>query len=135
MKMTVLKLTLGVIASLALTMPCFAADVYVIGHKGIGVAGADIRDVFVGDKQVDGGTKIVPLDNTAAQKDFLEKVIKVDSAKYASIWAKKGFRDGLNPPAVKSGDAELIAAVKSTPGAIGYVSNKPPDDVKLIQKY
>lgn len=133
--MTVLKFTLGVVASLAFAMPCCAADVFVIANKGLGIAGADIRDVFVGDKQVDGGTKIVPIDNTAAQKDFLEKVIKVDASKYASIWAKKGFREGLNPPAVKSGDAEVIATVKSTPGAIGYVGNKPPDDVKLIQKY
>ncbi|MFZ6712296.1 hypothetical protein [Undibacterium sp. TC9W] len=133
--MTFLKFTLGAISGLALAMPCVAADIYVIGHKGLGVAGADIRDVFVGDKQVEGGTKIVPLDNSAAQKDFLEKVVKVESAKYASIWAKKGFRDGLNPPAVKSGDAEVIAAVKSTPGAIGYVTSKPPEDVKLIQKY
>ena len=111
-----------------------AGDVYVVCNKGLNVPAADVRDVFVGDKQVEGGTKLIPFDNSNVQKDFLDKVIKVDSGKYASIWAKKGFRDGLNPPGVKSSDAEVIAAVKSTPGAIGYIS-KMSDDVKLIQKY
>lgn len=111
-----------------------AADVFVVCNKGLNLSAADIRDVFVGDKQVDGGTKLVPFDNSNAQKDFLEKVIKVDHGKYATIWAKKGFRDGLNPPSVKSSDIEVVAVIKSTPGAIGYVS-KMSDDVKLIQKY
>ena len=75
-----------------------------------------------------------PMDNSAAQADFLAKVMKVDAAKYSSIWAKKGFREGINPPPVRGGDSEVISAVKNTPGAIGYVT-KAPADVKVIQKY
>ena len=74
------------------------------------------------------------MDNSAAQADFLSKVVKLDAAKYTSIWAKKGFRDGINPPPVRGSDAEVISAVKSTPGAVGYVS-KAPADAKVIQKY
>lgn len=111
-----------------------AGDVYVIAHNSVGLAEADVRDVFVGDKQIDGATKLVPMDNASLQKDFLDKVLKVDAAKYGNIWTKKGFRDGINPPAVKSGDAEVISAVKSTPGAIGYVSSAPAG-VKIIKKY
>ena len=58
----------------------------------------------------------------------------MDAAKYASIWTKKGFRDGLKAPEVKGGDSEVIATVKNTPGAVGYVT-KAPADVKVIQKY
>jgi hypothetical protein len=45
--------------------------------------------------------------------------------KYSSAWTKKSFRDGLTPPAMKSGDAEVIDFVKRNPGAVGYVSSAP----------
>ena len=121
-------------ASLYLPVAAFAGDLIVIAHSSVNLTGDEVRDVFVGDKQSAGSVRRVVLDNGSAQADFLAKVIKVDAAKYASVWAKKGFREGINPPQVKGSDAEVIAAVKSTPGAIGYVS-KAPADVKVIQKY
>lgn len=114
--------------------PASAADVYVITNSGLDLSADDVRDVFLGEKQVAGSAKIVPMDNAGLQKAFLEKIIKLDATKYGAIWTKKGFRDGLNPPALKSGDAEVVAAVKSTPGAIGYVSSAPAG-VKVVQKY
>ena len=124
----------AVLSSALAAAPAFAADVYVIANSGLELSADDIRDAFLGEKQVAGSAKIVPMDNAGAQKIFLEKVIKLDAAKYGAIWTKKGFRDGLNPPPVKSGDAEVVAAVKSTPGAIGYVSSAPAG-VKVVQKY
>lgn len=115
-------------------LPSLAADVYVVANNSLTISADEIRDVYLGDKQIAGGTKLVPLDNAAQQKDFLEKALKVDAAKYNSIWIKKGFRDGLNAPAMKSGDAEVISAVKANPGAIGYVSTVPKD-LKVIGKY
>jgi ABC-type phosphate transport system substrate-binding protein len=122
------------LATIALSPAALAADVFVIANNGLSLPAGDIRDVFVGEKQTEGSIKLVPIDNASLQKDFLDKVVKVDSSKYGSIWTKKGFRDGLTPPAVKSSDAEVISAVKSTPGAVGYVS-KPSADVKVIQKF
>ena len=122
------------LAGLVLAMPVMAADVYVIAHSALTLAEDEVRDVFIGDKQIAGGTKVVPMDNASLQKDFVEKVLKIDGPKYSNIWTKKGFRDGINPPPVKSGDAEVIAAVKATPGAVGYVSSAPAG-VKLIKKY
>lgn len=106
----------------------------VVAHPGVSLPADEIRDVFVGDKQSAGSVKLVVMDNSAAQADFLAKVVKVDAAKYASIWTKKGFREGLSPPVVRNSDAEVLAAVKSTPGAIGYV-NKASGDVKVLSKY
>jgi ABC-type phosphate transport system substrate-binding protein len=94
----------------------------------------EVREVFVGDKLSAGGVKLIPMDNSSAQAEFLAKVVKVDAAKYGTIWAKKGFRDGLNPPAVRGSDSEVISTVKSTPGAIGYV-NSAPAGVTVILKY
>ena len=112
----------------------FAGDVIVIANAGVTLTPDEVRDVFLGDKQIAGSVKLIPMDNSAVQADFLSKVVKLDAAKYASIWAKKGFREGINPPPVRGNDAEVISAVKSTPGAIGYVS-KAPADAKVIQKY
>ena len=127
-------LQLVAISALATSSSLWAGDVFVIANAGVNVSADDVRDVFVGEKQIDGSVKLVPMDNAAAQADFLAKVGKVDAAKYTSLWAKKGFRDGVSPPAVRGGDAEVISAVKSTPGGIGYVT-KAPADVKVIQKY
>jgi ABC-type phosphate transport system substrate-binding protein len=116
------------------TVPAAAADLYVISNPALALTADDIRDVYIGDKQIAGGIKLAPLDNSAQQKEFLEKALKLDGAKYNSIWIKKGFRDGLNAPALKSSDAEVIATVKSNPGSIGYVSSAPKD-LKVIAKY
>jgi len=111
-----------------------ASDVYVIANSALVLAEEDVKDVFVGDKQIANGMRVMPMDNTSLQKDFLEKVLKIEASKYSNIWTKKGFRDGLNPPATKSNDAEVVSAVKSTLGAVGYVS-RAPADVKVIKKY
>ena len=40
----------------------------------------------------------------------------------------------MNPPPVKSGDAEVLDFVRKTPGAVGYVGSAP-SGVTVIQKY
>jgi hypothetical protein len=121
-------------AAASLALPVSAGDVYVIAHNGLALAHVDVKEVFIGDKQIVGGTKVVPMDNASLQGEFLEKVMNMDAGKYGNIWTKKGFRDGLNPPPVKSGDSEVISSVKSTSGAVGYVSSEPVG-VKVIKKY
>ena len=111
-----------------------AGDVYVVAQPSLTLSAEEVRDAYLGDKQMAGGTRIVPLDNAAQQKDFLDRVLKLDAGKYNAIWVKKGFRDGLNAPAVKGSDAEVIATVRANPGAIGYVS-VPPKDLKVLGKY
>ena len=132
--MKINKLILVVMSAASLALPVMAGDVYVIANSGLTLSDADVKDVFIGDKQIAGGTKVAPMDNAGLQGAFLEKVMKMDAGKYSNIWTKKGFRDGINPPPVKSGDSEVISAVKSTPGAVGYVSSEPAG-VKLIKKY
>ena len=118
----------------ALAAPAALADIYVICNPGVKLTPEEAKEVFVGEKQLAGGVKLVPLDNAAAQGEFLTKVFHIDAAKYSTLWAKKGFRDGLNPPALKGSDLEVLAAVRSTPGAVGYVTS-PPAGVTIIQKY
>ena len=124
----------GILLATSAATQALAEDIYVIAHPNISVTVNDIREIFLGEKQFAGAVKIVPIDNSAVQADFLGKVMKMDAAKYSSTWTKKSLRDGLNPPALKSGDAEALNYVKSTPGAVGYVISKP-SNVTVIQKY
>lgn len=115
-------------------VPAALAEVVVIANPATQVAATDVEEIFLGEKQFAGSTKLVPVDNGPQQEAFLGKVLKLDSNKYNSKWAKKSFREGLNPPAVKSGDAEVIEYVKRTPGAVGYVASAPAG-VTVVQKY
>lgn len=124
----------GILLAASATSQALAEDLYVIANPSTSVTAADIREIFIGEKQFAGSLKIVPVDNSAVQTDFLGKVMKMDAAKYSATWTKKSFRDGINPPAFKSGDAEVLNYVKSTPGAVGYVATKP-SNVTVIQKY
>lgn len=130
-KLAILGLGLiGVFVSAA----AVADNVYVIAHPSVELTQAEIKDVYLGEKQFAGPVKLVPVDNAAVQGDFLEKALHMEASKYGALWIKKGFRSGLAAPEIKSGDAEVIHFVKKTPGAVGYVG-APADGVKLLHKY
>ena len=112
-----------------------AADLYVVCNANVTLEPSDVRDVFIGEKSFAGSAHLAPADNLAAQGAFLERVIKVSADRYASLWTKKSFRDGANPPPVKASDAETIAYVRQTPGACSYVQTAPPAGVNTIAKF
>jgi len=112
-----------------------ADDLYVACHADVPLAAADVRDVFLGEKQILNSTRLVPVDNLAAQPAFLEKVLKMDAIKYDTIWAKKSFRDGVNTPVTMANDAAVLAFIRRTPGGCGYFTVEPPVDVTVIGKY
>ena len=124
------------IASLAalLASATAGADVYLVCNSSLTLSPDEARDVYLGEKQLAGGVKLVPLDNSAAQGEFLAKVLHMDGAKYSTLWTKKGFREGLNAPAMKASDLEVVANVKANPGGVGYVT-APPSGVTVIRKY
>lgn len=109
------------------------AELYVIAHPSAQVTPGEIRDIFVGNKQFSGGTKLVPIDNGPVQDVFLATALKMEASRYNTIWTKKSFREGMIPPTVKSGDIDVLEFVRKTPGAIGYVSVPPPTSVTIIQ--
>jgi len=111
-----------------------ADDLYIICNVQPSITAADVRDLFVGEKQFVGATKLVPIDNSAAQSLFLDRVLKMTAAKYSVTWIKKSFRDGINPPVVAGSDAEAVATVKRTPGACSYVTTRPEAGLEVIAK-
>lgn len=112
-----------------------ADTLYVICNSGVSLDAGAVRDAFVGEKSFAGDVKLVPADNSAAQASFLEKILKMDAAKYSTTWTKKSFREGLNPPPMKGTDAEALEFVKRTPGACSYVTVAPPSSVTVVVKF
>jgi len=110
---------------IALAPEAYAGDLFVIANSGTTVSSAEVRGIYLGEKQFAGPVKLVPVDNSAVQEQFLSKVMSMEVAKYNASWTKKSFRDGVNPPAVKGSDAETIEFVKTTAGAVGYVGSAP----------
>jgi len=122
------------LASLGLAVVCTGASAQLVAitHPSVTLSVDDIHDVFLGDKQLAGSTKLIPIDNASAQEEFLAKVVRLNAAKYATAWTKKSFRDGLSPPEVKATDAEVVDFVARTVGAVGYIKTAPPAGVKAV---
>lgn len=126
----VLTLLLAVIGAAA-----EADALYLACHAGVTLASADVRDMFLGEKQFFNTVRLVPVDNMAIQSVFLDKVLKMDEIKYATTWAKKSFRDGINPPAMMANDAAVLEFIRRTPGGCGYVGIAPIDGITVIGTY
>ncbi len=112
-----------------------ADDVYVVCNAGVELQSGDVRDLFTGEKSFAGRVRLSPADNLAAQAAFLERVLKLNATKYLSLWTKKAFRDGANPPLLKGNDAEALAYVIQTPGGCSYVGTPPPVTVAIVARY
>jgi ABC-type phosphate transport system substrate-binding protein len=84
----------------------------------------------------DTGLPIVPVDQvpiSPARAAFTKIVHGKPVSAIASYWQQQIFAGREVPPAEKAGDAAVIAFVKATPGAIGYISGGvSADGVKLI---
>jgi ABC-type phosphate transport system substrate-binding protein len=80
----------------------------------------------------------VPVDQSgtsAVRKAFSDSVLGMPVATALQYWQKQMFgMNPLRPPAVKGSDAEVIAFVVKTEGAVGYVSKAAtlPPGVKAI---
>jgi ABC-type phosphate transport system substrate-binding protein len=106
---------------LAALLPVVASAGEVISNASLSLTPDEIRDVFLGEKLLVHGLRLVPVDNGVVQEEFLSKILQTDVQKYYARWTRKSFHEGISPPALKGSDAEVIAFVKATPGAIGYI--------------
>jgi len=74
----------------------------------------------------DTGTPIVPVDQAASapvRAAFTKVIHGKPVSAIASYWQQQIFAGREVPPAEKAGDAAVLAYVKATPGAIGYLSD------------
>lgn len=107
----------------------------VIVHPSVKLGPHEVRDVYLGERQLVGDLRLVPVDNSAAQEAFLAAVLQTNLRNYSARWTRKTFREGLRAPAVKGSDAEVMSFVRATPGAIGYLSGSAGAGVVVIDGF
>lgn len=123
------------IVLLVASSAAMADQLYVVCHEGVLLEAADVRDVFLGEKQFLSATKLIPVDNLAAQSAFLDKVLRMDAIRYTNSWVKRSFRYGVIPPAALANDSAVVEFVKHTPGGCGYLGTAPQNGVSVIAQY
>jgi len=133
---------LAVLLSFVVPPTRAADDFVVIAHpsvQGASIHRADLAGVFLRKVQRWGDrTLAVPVDQSATsavRHAFSEAVLGMPVSTALQYWQKAMFATPpQRPPAVKSSDAEVIAFVASTSGAVGYVSPRAslPPGVKAL---
>lgn len=117
-----------------------AQEFKIVANSAISVDAIDAataQKVFL--KQVaklPGGAAVTPVDQapSAAVRDaFSKKVVGRPVGAVQQYWQQKIFSGGDVPPATKASDKDVLDFVRSTPGAIGYVSaGSATDGVKVL---
>jgi ABC-type phosphate transport system substrate-binding protein len=131
---------LSVLVPLAGNVPQAHAGSYVlIANKSVAVNSLsrdDVRSIFLGEMtRLDDGkaVKFAVLTEEPAQRLFMQEVVGKTTQQFVNYWRKKVFNgEALYPKTVMSSE-EQVRFVKTTSGAIGYVSEDDvTDSVKII---
>jgi ABC-type phosphate transport system substrate-binding protein len=120
-----------------------AADEFVVivhpSVAGANVRRGDLASVFLKKATRWGDRSLaVPVDQSGTspvRKAFSEAVLGMSPTAAVQYWQKQMLSSSpLRPPTVKSSDAEVIAFVGRTEGAVGYVSRETalPPEVKAV---
>ena len=83
------------------------------------------------------GRPVMPVDlggHAAARQEFSRAVHGRDPGAIRAYWQQQVFAGRAIPPAEKRSEADVIAFVRSTPGAVGYVAaaTATPAGVKAL---
>lgn len=122
---TLLATTTLIFAATALLS---AADVKVIANNSVAatsISASDLKDVFLLDKDSLGGNHVEPVLQNAgpAHEAFLKAYIGKPNPVLQAFYRSLVFTGKASMPKVTAADAEAVAYVARTKGAIGYVTN------------
>jgi hypothetical protein len=90
---------------------------------------ADVAQLFLKKKTAwPSGQAVVPVDQSSgrARAAFSQEVLEKDLASMRRYWQQLVFSGRASAPEEKPSDAAVVAYVRDTPGAIGYVSGSAP---------
>lgn len=139
-----MRMHVGLLTALVLAaaVPSPAADEFVVivhpSVAGTNVRRTDLAAVFLKAARWGTGALAVPIDQSgtsAVRSAFSQAVLGMPVATAVQYWQRQMFQaHPVRPPAVKGTDAEVIAFVAKTEGAVGYVSKAAtlPAGVKVI---
>ena len=105
----------------------------VIAHSTVAVdsiSKVDLSKIFLKKKsRWDDGNTAKPVDqapDSKVREVFTRTVSSKSVAALRSYWRQKIFSGGGVPPPEKGDDAETLAYIVKTPGAVGYVNKTAP---------
>jgi ABC-type phosphate transport system substrate-binding protein len=116
------------------------SGVRVVAHESVDVSTltrAELSQLFLKKRTAwRPGAPAKPVDQVDAspvRRLFSKAVHKKEPELIKSFWQQQIFSGRAVPPPEKAGDEEVLAYVRSTPGAVGYVSRAAaPAGVKTI---
>jgi hypothetical protein len=116
-----------------------AADVKIIANESVGatsISAEEIKGVFLSTKtSLSDGSHVVPVleKGGPVHEAFLKELGKSDSA-LETYYRTLVFTGKASMPKTLGADAEVVAYVAKTKGAIGYVAaDAPTDGVKTLE--
>ena len=105
-----------------------AQEFQIVVNASVGIdaiSKKDLSKVFRKKASKIGGVKAAPVDlskGSDVRKAFSKAVHGRSVNAIESYWQQQIFAGKNVPPVQKAGDADVLAYVRSTPGAVGYVS-------------
>lgn len=115
------------------------AEVAIIANKSVptdSLTQREVLDIYTGEiRQWKNGDPIVAHDMTqeGAIREAFYKFLGSKSSRVKSIWVKNLLMGEGSPPESVKTEAEVVAKVASTPGAIGFVRrDMTGDSVKVL---
>lgn len=106
-----------------------AADVKVIANTSVGVSSitaADVKGIFLATKtSLEDGSHVEPVleKGGAAHESFVKEYLGKTEAALETYYRSLVFTGKGSMPKVVANDAEAVAHVAKTKGAVGYVSS------------
>lgn len=124
---------------LCVSWQAHAVDVKVIANSSVtatSISAGDIKDVFLLDKDSIGGSHVEPVltKGGATHEAFLKEYLGKNDSALQAFYRSLVFTGKGSMPKALGSDAEVVAYVAKTKGAVGYVSNgASTEGVKTLQ--
>ncbi len=102
-----------------------SGGIVVIGHANVtSLDAATLEKVYTGRVIEINGTPVIAVNassGSAVRTRFLQAFLNEDEDKYTAYWVVRRYIGKGAPPRELGSSAAVIAYVRSTPGAIGYI--------------
>ncbi len=119
---------MAALAAVALPGSAQAQDFQVVVNESVPIetiSKSDLSKVFRKKVRQIGGVNASPVDlaaGSSVREAFSQGVHGRSAAAIESYWQQQIFAGEKVPPVKKTSDAEVLAYVRGTPGAVGYVA-------------
>ena len=111
-------------------------DVIVIAHPEVDGDAGELRQIYLGKvtRWSDGKTALpVTLEDGDVHKRFLRRYVKKSRSQFTIYWKRALFSGTGSPPRSFESEAEVVAYVAKTKGAVGYVGPETPvENVRIL---